>query len=52
MKQLYLTVNETNDFEIVGEAIQSSVVVAKESEESEEKEETIIIHQNQTQLNF
>ena len=49
MKQLCLSVNETNDFQIVGEVIQSSIVVAKEIKEKEEK---IIIHQNQTQLNF
>ena len=49
MKQLYLSVNEKNNFKIIGEAIQSSIVVAKEIKEKEEK---IIIHQNQTQLNF
>lgn len=49
MKQLCLTVNETNNFQIVGEAIQSSIIVAQEIKE---KEEEIIIHQNQTQLNF
>ena len=49
MKQLFLTVNETNDFQIVGEAIQSSIIVAQEIKEKEEK---IIIHQNQTQINF
>ena len=49
MKQLYLSVNEKNNFKIIGETIQSSVIVAQEIKEKEEK---IIIHQNQTQINF
>lgn len=49
MKQLCLSVNEKNNFQIIGEAIQSSIIVAQEIKEKEEK---IIIHQNQTQINF
>ena len=49
MKQLCLLVNEKNNFQIVGEAIRSSIIVAQEIKEKEEK---IVIHQNQTQINF
>lgn len=43
MKQLYLSVNEKNNFQIIGEAIRNSIIVAQEIKEKEEKEEKIIL---------